>query len=682
MNSNFKNKQKRDKPWLNNTYENRLQKLWFIYKNYLAYDPPVNYSVFFTKIFIPDIVRFLRINKEYINRAYKFKCSSIYSCENLLTTIKLAIVDLFLFHDLVYCSNYTKMPENNNNNNNHDYYFKYEETDEIKKLKEKVNELYNKGEIHPLKKINDYETYPGKNDDNYLNDQYFSNKNNHFRFIDFGKYSKEVKYSSFYDVNNNLISPNYNIKNTGSTNNIIINNTNLKYQINNNSVNTNYRNQNNNSLKTTNINIKNDQNTKNEYNKMNISSSNNNIQSSEEKKDNNQDINCDEVNFNLIQSVNAYYNNNSRDNNIPNDYKNQSNVNKTPNNKNNIIKFNSDKKERIQPQSTKNYNLNYINNSEINNQITSMNNNKNENINQINISTQPNQNKNNTNTEIENEIEMTDDNIPVNEKDKSKLKNIAKSKEGYTKINSNNTNTNITENKVIDNMKNKDVNNIKINSNDNAKDLNNIYVLNTEGLYFDTEKYIKKCLEKKQPQYLNVGNSEEQYKLLKLFINDENVKEGNKLFMVLAMLSGINPKYYFAFRKMVYNSIQQNALFLYTFPSLKINKECEDLLVDGNYVKMELFFPFCKEYNIQLIFEFECVDKKNNNKIFLSKGQFTTNKNDPAIFILLGEKVENNITKKCNIYYINTDMNFLIDDKTRSKIRKNVENYIKNHINK
>ena len=369
MNSNFKNNQKQDKPWLNNTYETRLQKWWFIYRNYLAYKPPVDYSVFFMKIFTPDTVKFLRINKEYINRAYKFKCSSIYSCENLLTTIKLAVVDLLLFHDLVYCSNYTKMPKNNNINRNHDYYFKYEETEEIKKLKEKVKELYNKGEIQPLNKINDYETYPGKNDDNYFNDKYFNNKNNNFQFMDFDKYSKEVKYSNFYDVNNNLISPNYNIQNTNKTNNIIINNTNLKYQINNNSDNTNYRNQNYNTLKTTNVNIKNDQKTKNEFKKMNASSSNNNIQLSDEKKDNKQDINFDDVDFNLIHSVKAYYNNNSRDNNsginnreninnnIPNDYKNQSNVNNTPNNRNNIIKFNSNKKEIIQPQSTKNYKI-------------------------------------------------------------------------------------------------------------------------------------------------------------------------------------------------------------------------------------------------------------------------------------------------------------------------------------
>ena len=161
-----------------------------------------------------------------------------------------------------------------------------------------------------------------------------------------------------------------------------------------------------------------------------------------------------------------------------------------------------------------------------------MNNNKNENIKQINNSTPPNQNKNITKTEIENEIEMTNDNIPVTEKDKSKLKNNTKTKEGDTKIKSSNTNTNITEKKPIDNMKNKDINNIKINSNDNAKEKNYIYILNTEGLLFDTKKYIMKCYEKKQPQYLKVGNSEEKYNLLKLFINDENVKEGNKLLEI------------------------------------------------------------------------------------------------------------------------------------------------------
>ena len=151
----FKQTNKDEKPWFNEEYEKRLRKCYETYRKYLFLKTPIRYDHFLNNILTPRTISFTRVNHNYINRAFQYEVSSVYEFEDIITTIKMFIVDLFMLHDLIYRSKFRKREKDyliNHPRHITNPYIQFRSTDLIKNIKNKRKELKEKG-LDPILQI-------------------------------------------------------------------------------------------------------------------------------------------------------------------------------------------------------------------------------------------------------------------------------------------------------------------------------------------------------------------------------------------------------------------------------------------------------------------------------------------------------------------------------------------------
>ena len=659
----FKQANKDEKPWFNEEYEKRLRKCYETYRKYLFLKTPIRYDHFLNNILTPRTISFTRVNHNYINRAFQYEVSSVYEFEDIITTIKMFIVDLFMLHDLIYCSKFTKREKDyliNHPKYITNPYIQFRSTDLIKNIKNKRKELKEKG----LEPILPYTNYPGKNDENYLKDNYFNNRNNELQKWDFGEYSEEVPYAFEDEIKNND-----------------------KYEKIKNKVNTTT---NNNKKITIDINSNNRQNnfTRNNSRKL-INNKKQDTDNSVDKKRENNKIGISDNNYSKYK--------NYKNKNI-NTYKfiesgSPIKYNFRKNNYNEII---NQIEPKIKPQNFYNLN-NKINNnpkniSQHNNKINISNNNQlsNKSIIENNISfsylkTDENNNekintkiikdkKSDNSNEVINEISMFNE---LGNNLNNDIKTINQANNSGTSNNNNKSRRNSNNNIIANNnTQESDESDIKTNNISFKIPKEHIYVMNVEGIDFNTNEYIQKCIIRANGRFKKYNQSSTEYYLTKLYMSDKSIKRGNMIFMIICILSGINPKYYMAIRKAVDDSLDKIIIFLPEYQKKSYEEKRQAILIDGSNIKFDLLIPFSEEYKISFIFEYLYHVDLVKNEIKLGNWLLYNQEDAPKIFVFL-HRNKNGFIEAYYDYYIDTGYKYLIPEETRIKFRKYVEDYIK-----
>ena len=633
-----KNNNISDNPWFNYEYQTRLTNLYINYLAYLNKQTPISYTDFIKNIMSKETQIFTRENHEYINKGYQFDVSSLYNKEEIMITIKILLIDLFLIHDLIYFSNFTEINKNDINIDDPKItkkFFDCKETQKIKNLKKERNDSIKNG-FRPdeLK----FENYPGEKNEQYLKYiNYYDQLNINIKEFDLNDIKEFIPYTEMIDEDikrHNIesqiikqIDQNNNQNNSDNLNNQI----NLdKYE---NVEFENYLNDNYNNKNITTINTEKNNSDKIDVNQNNIKDNSKIIEiNTNEKLNENINKKINEVNDEIKEITNEINMNIEPGNNNT-----KTDINAyTENNMNTIININQTKNKEI-----KNDNNNKIINKDI----------KENKIIKINpIPTNKDTNKNNTNMDI-------NTNIKDNINSKKKI------------IQNKTNNKNIRENKTINQMINEILSKRNNQNNYNKSNINNnnkkepIYVMNTKEFLYDTNEYINKCVNRQKDKIIKFSYSSLNFELTKLVMKDNNIKPGNIIFNALCILSGINPIYYMQMRQLVCNCIKENDYFKINYPGDKFEELTKQVTKDGENINIDCLFPFCEQYNINMIYEKDYNVANNNNKeTNINKIYFIKDNKYPFIFFLFNKNNKKHCNKKYYNVYIDTNKNYLIQE--------------------
>ena len=358
------------------------------------------------------------------------------------------------------------------------------------------------------------------------------------------------------------------------------------------------------------------------------------------------------------------------------------------------------------------------NNNNITSKVENLNNSKNKITNNLNIC------NNSSCDHIMNNIKNTNDKNIKETKDKKQMTNITKKYNSEIYDNSNNINNSISmnekrnenSNNVENEIEMKDINNKTENSNDinlnidinentnetlkikdkeekrniknsvNKKEKNYknivkknnefINVMNSSTDNFDTNEYIEKCIKFKNNKY-NLKVDTINSTLNELIISDTGIQGGNLFFIVICILSGINPFYYPAIRKAAYDAFINHEFFVKKYGNNKIKEIAKDFTIDGLFVPVEMLYPFSVKYKINLVIEYEYLSSSYEDKIKTNVVYFNNSNSNPWLYILLNKTEEGKIDRTKNLFLIDTNKNYLIKNEIKEEFMKYVEDYKK-----